>query len=71
MNYESSLERGIKMLIKYLDELKATNTKENFEKIIKITEEDIKFNRVNFNKRTSASDFIAIAEMAKEVVLRC
>ena len=59
------------MLIKYLDELKATNTKENFEKIIKITEEDIKFNRVNFNKRTSASDFIAIAEMAKEVVLRC
>ena len=59
------------MVIKYLDELKATNTKENFEKIIKITEEDIKFNRVNFNKRTSASDFIAIAEMAKEVVLRC
>lgn len=59
------------MLIKYLDELKATNTKENFEKIVKITEEDIKFNRVNFNKRTAVSDFIAIAEMAKEVVLRC
>ena len=59
------------MLIKYLDELKATNTKENFEKIIKITEEDIKFNRVNFNKTTVVSDFIAIAEMAKEVVLRC
>ena len=59
------------MLIKYLDELKANNTKENFEKIIKITEEDIKFNRVNFNKTTVVSDFIAIAEMAKEVVLRC
>lgn len=59
------------MLIKYLDELKATNTKENFEKIIKITEEDIKFNRVNFNKKTAVNDFIAIAEMAKEVVLRC
>lgn len=59
------------MLIRILDELKANNTKENFERIMKATEDDIKFNRVRFNKRTSVDEFIAILKLSEKVVLRC
>lgn len=59
------------MLIRILDELKANNTKENFERIMKATEDDIKFNRVRFNKRTSVNEFIAILKLSEKVVLRC
>lgn len=59
------------MLIKILDELKANNTKENFERIMKVTEDDIKFNRVRFNKRTSVNEFITILKLSERVVLRC
>lgn len=59
------------MLIRILDELKANNTKDNFERIMKATEDDIKFNRVRFNKRTSVNEFIAILKLSEKVVLRC
>ena len=59
------------MLIRILDELKANNTKENFERIMKATEDDIKFNRVRFNKRTSVNEFITILKLSEKVVLRC
>lgn len=59
------------MLIKYLDELKNEMDKHSFLMIMSAVEDDIKFNRVRFNKVTPVNEFIRITEMSKKVVLRC
>ena len=58
------------MLIKYLDELRNDTTKEEFTAILKMTEEDIKFNKVKFNKVTSANEFIVICNRSLKLVRR-
>lgn len=58
------------MLIKYLDKLQKVTTKEEFKAILKMTEEDIKFNKVKFNKVTSANEFIVICNRSLNLVRR-
>ncbi|WP_024614643.1 hypothetical protein [Clostridium sp. Ade.TY] len=58
------------MLLKYLDKLKQITTKEQFKEILKITEDDIKFNKVMFNKRTSSQEFILICNRSLNLVKR-
>lgn len=48
------------MIIKFLKELKASVTEEEFNEILIIAEQDIKFNQIGFNKLTKAKTFIEI-----------
>lgn len=56
------------MLYRWLEELKLTTTNEEFEEILKMTSDDIRFNRIRFNKCTNAKKFIEIAEICKRLV---
>lgn len=58
------------MLLKYLDKLKKVTTKEQFKEVLKITEDDIKFNKVKFNKVTKAHEFIIICNRSLNLVRR-
>lgn len=58
------------MLFKYLDELKKVTTKEQFKEVLKITEDDIKFNKVKFNKVTKVYEFIIICNRSLNLVRR-
>lgn len=42
-----------------------------FEAVMQMTTEDIKFNRTNFGKRTSLQDVINIAEKSAVALRRC
>ncbi len=56
------------MLFKYLESLKNNINEEEFKEILKITADDIKFNRIGFNKTTNAKKFIEIAERSRNIV---
>ena len=58
------------MVLKFLDDLKSKVTKEQFEIILKITFQDIVFNRVRLGKRTSQKQFIEICKRCYLVVVR-
>ncbi|BFK81456.1 hypothetical protein I3900191A7_16010 [Clostridium baratii] len=58
------------MLLKYLDKLKKVTTKEQFKEVLKITEDDIKFNKIRFNKVTKTQDFIEICNRTLKLVKR-
>lgn len=59
------------MLLKYLDKLKSNMDKHSFLILVNAVEDDIKFNRIRFKKRTTPEEFIKLLEMTKEAVLRC
>lgn len=59
------------MLLKYLDKLKSNMDKHSFLILVNAVEDDIKFNRIRFKKRTTPEEFIRLLEMTKEAVLRC
>ena len=59
------------MLLNYLNELKGLTTREEFKEVLKITEDDIKFNKVRFNKKTSAEEFILICNRSLSLIKRC
>ncbi len=46
-------------------------TDKQFREALKLTTEDIKFNRIGFNKRTSLHDTITILERSIKLVRRC
>lgn len=54
----------------YLTELKNSLPKEEFKDLLLDVERDIKFNRINFNKRTSSRDFIDLCESMRVVMRR-
>ena len=58
------------MLLKYLDKLKSSMDKHSFLILVNAVEDDIKFNRIRFKKRTTPEEFIRLLEMTKEAVLR-
>ena len=58
------------MLIKYLTELKNSLPDEEFKLFMVDVENDIKFNRVTFGKRTSQKEFINICEILKGALVR-
>lgn len=55
------------MLMKFLDQLKA-ETKENFSIILAAATADVKFNNVDFGKRTSPQHFIDICNKCKGLI---
>lgn len=59
------------MLLKYLTELKNSLAKDDFYSFMRDVTNDIKVNRIAFNKRTSQADFKNICEILKGTLLRC
>ena len=59
------------MLFKYLTELKNSLSKDDFHRFMNDVTNDIKANRVAFNKRTSFKEFINICEILKITLMRC
>lgn len=59
------------MLFNYLNNLKNNTNDEDFREILKMVEDDIKFNRTSMGKKTSTKEFIKICEITKEVYARC
>jgi len=57
------------MLKGLLSNLNLDNTE--FETVMEMTTEDIKFNRTNFGKRTSLKEAISIAEKSVIALRRC
>ncbi|AGF56425.1 hypothetical protein B0P06_005310 [Clostridium saccharoperbutylacetonicum] len=58
------------MVLKFLSWLKENVTEEQFKDILKATDQDIKFNRISFGKRTSPITYINICIMCACVILR-
>lgn len=48
------------MILKFLKELRAQVTEDEFNEVLNIATQDIKFNQVGFNKLTKAKKFIEI-----------
>ncbi|MDU5107158.1 MULTISPECIES: hypothetical protein [unclassified Clostridium] len=59
------------MLFKYLTELKNSLSAKEFSAFMNDVTNDIKANRVAFNKRTSSKEFINICEILKITLGRC
>lgn len=59
------------MVYKFLRNLKAKTTDEQFKDILAATDQDIKFNRVGFGKTTGPKKFIEICTGCANVILRC
>lgn len=59
------------MLFKYLTNLKNSTNEKDFNEILKMATDDIKFNRTSMGKKTSAKKFIEICEITKGVYERC
>lgn len=57
-------------VFEFLTELKKQVTDEEFRTILAATDEDIKFNRVGFGKKTSPKQYVAICKACASVVLR-
>ena len=48
------------MILKFLNEIRANITEDEFNEMLIIAEQDIKFNQIEFNKLTKAKTFIEI-----------
>lgn len=59
------------MLFEYLLDLKNSTNDKDFKEILKMVEEDIKFNRTSFRKLTTTGEFINICEISKCCISRC
>lgn len=59
------------MLFKYLTELKNSLSAKEFSAFMNDVTNDIKANRVAFNKKTSQVEFINICEILKVTLRRC
>lgn len=58
------------MVIKFLQWLETQVTKEQFKLILDMTDEDIKFNRVRFGKRTNQMQYVNICRITAQLVVR-
>lgn len=58
------------MAFKFLQWLKQNVTKEQFKTILAATDEDIKFNRVGFGKKTSQRQYVDICSRTAQLVIR-
>ena len=58
------------MVYKFLRNLRAKTTDEQFKTILAATDADIKFNRVGFGKITGPKEFIEICTGCADVILR-
>lgn len=58
------------MVFKFWIWLKSNVTEEQFKDILEAADQDIKFNRVGFNKTTKPLEYIRICTRCASVVLR-
>lgn len=58
------------MLFEYLTELKNSLSKDEFSKFMRDVTNDIKVNRIAFNKKTSQEEFKNICEILKGALAR-
>lgn len=58
------------MVFKFLTNLRAKTTDEQFKDILAATDQDIKFNRIGFGKTTGPKKFIEICTGCANVILR-
>ncbi|NRT88135.1 hypothetical protein [Clostridium beijerinckii] len=58
------------MVYKFLIELKAKTTDEQFKDILAATDQDIKFNRIGFGKTTGPKKFIEICTSCASIILK-
>lgn len=58
------------MVLKFLRRLKVEVGEFNFKNILSMADQDIKFNRVRFGKRTSPAKYTEIVQICKGVVLK-
>lgn len=58
------------MVFKFLTWLRNNTSQENFRDILAAADQDIKFNRVSFGKRTSPIKYIDICTKCANVILR-
>jgi hypothetical protein len=59
------------MLLEYLTELKNSLSEDEFYRFMKDVTNDIKVNRVAFNKKTSQAEFKDVCKILLEVLDRC
>lgn len=59
------------MIIKFLQELKEQVTDKEFNEVLRVAEDDIKFNQIRFGKLTYTKTFIEICMSSLIVVQRC
>ncbi|MBE6089868.1 MAG: hypothetical protein E7206_17905 [Clostridium beijerinckii] len=58
------------MVFKFLKTLKSEVGEINFKRILSMADQDIKFNRVRFGKRTSPGKYTEIVQICKVVALK-
>jgi len=58
------------MVFKFLRNLRAETTEEQFKDILAATDQDIKFNRIGFGKTTGSKKFIEICTSCANVILK-
>ena len=58
------------MVFKFLTWLRNNTSQENFRDILAAADQDIKFNRVSFGKRTNPIKYIDICTKCANVILR-
>lgn len=58
------------MALNYLKWLKNSAGEEIFKQVVKAAEDDIKFNRVGFNKTTTEDKFIEICMLCHATILK-
>ncbi|WP_461206886.1 hypothetical protein [Clostridium sp. DL1XJH146] len=59
------------MLRKLIENVTGELNDNEFATVCEMVTDDIKFNRIKFNKRTSSSEMLAIAERSVNVIKRC
>ena len=59
----------IRLVFKFLHWLRQNVTKEQFKIILKATDEDIKFNRLAFGKRTNQIQYVNICSRVAQMVI--
>lgn len=59
------------MVIKFLQELRVQVTDKEFNEVLRVAEDDIKFNQIGFGKLTDSKTFIEICMSSLIVVQRC
>ncbi|AOR24326.1 hypothetical protein [Clostridium taeniosporum] len=58
------------MVFQFLKQLKANVTEEEFKEILEATDQDIKFNRIGFGKKTNSRTYIKICTRCARLILR-
>ncbi|WP_315117920.1 hypothetical protein [uncultured Clostridium sp.] len=59
------------MLRKYLESKGITLTDSEFNTVMQMVTDDVKFNNIGFNRKTDVNDIVTIAEISARTLKRC